>query len=348
MKFRKNVDLSSYTSIKLGGPASEFCEAKSVEDLKEAVLKAKAQEKKIWIMGGGSNTVFKDSGFDGIVIKINFLGIETEASGGFVFLKAWAGENWDDVVSFSVKKNLAGLECLSGIPGTVGAAPVQNIGAYGQEVSDAIDRVGVLDMKTLEQKEIKAKDCKFEYRSSRFKKEDKGKYVIIYVVFRLVKDGVPKIAYPELEKMVKESCSEKNILKIRELVLNLRKSKSMIVSGRDKNSVSCGSFFTNPCLTQKEFISLKKRNERHKGYDEIPFFETSSHMIKIPAAWLIEQSGFTKGFRHMGAKISDKHCLSLVNDGGTAKDVLELAGQIKSRVFEKFGIKLEIEPDIVE
>jgi len=298
-------------------------------------------------LGGGSNTIFLDEGFRGLVIKIDSKGVSFCEKGGYVFVRAQAGEIWDKIVYNCVKKNLAGLESLSGIPGLVGGTPVQNIGAYGQEVSESIEKICAIDSETLKEVEFSVKECKFGYRTSRFKSQDKGKYVITYVVYRLIKGGTPKITYPELERAAREKFGDKlSLSSVRDLVLELRRSKSMVFDLKDPDSFSCGSFFTNPCLSQKEFVEIKKRNCSYKGYEEIPFYETEKHQVKIPAAWLIEQSGFTKGFMFNGAKISSRHCLSLVNNGGTTGDILGLASQIRSKVKEKFGIYLEIEPQI--
>lgn len=352
MKFQKNINLSDFTTIKLGGPAKEFVECKTNNEIIEALKYAKENNLDIWILGGGSNTIFSDEGFDGLVIKIGSRGIEYDERNGFVFVRAKSGENWDSLVAECVKKNLAGIEALSGIPGSVGATPVQNVGAYGQEVSESIEKVKAISISDLKEVEFTPDECKFEYRTSRFKSQDNGKYIITEVVYRLIKNGIPKISYPELERKAHEKFGEKFALlmppNVRELVLELRKTKSMVCDKSDPNSFSCGSFFTNPCITQKEFIVLQERNKSVKGYEEIPFYETEKHQIKIPAAWLVEQAGFTKGFKHNGAKISDRHCLSIVNNGGTANDILGLGRLIRYKVKEKFGIELEIEPVIVE
>ena len=347
MKFQQKIKLAGFTTIKLGGEAKEFVMCETVGQIKEALSYAKEKGLAVWILAGGSNTVFSDEGFDGLVIKIDLKGVAYDDRGGFVFVRAASGENWDDFVKECVKRNLAGLESLSGIPGSVGATPIQNVGAYGQEASDVIETVRVLDRASMEEKEFTAKECKFGYRTSAFKEQDNGKYIIIEVVYRLIKNGAPKIAYPELDKKIKEQFGKRlSLSQVREAVLELRRAKSMVLDPKDENSASCGSFFTNPIITQKEFEALQARVKSKKGFDEAPFFQTSDNKIKVPAAWLIEQAGFAKGYRLNGAGISDNHCLAIVNKGGTTKDVLNLANKIKENVKGRFGISLEFEPNI--
>ncbi|PIQ80345.1 MAG: UDP-N-acetylenolpyruvoylglucosamine reductase, partial [Parcubacteria group bacterium CG11_big_fil_rev_8_21_14_0_20_41_14] len=317
MKLEQKKKLSDFTTIKLGGEAREFVSCDSVEEIKEALQYAKEHNLETWILAGGSNTVFKDEGFDGLVIKIHLKGMSFDEKGGFVFAVVASGENWDDLVFECVKRGLAGIECLSGIPGSVGATPIQNVGAYGQEVSDVIEKVRVLDRETLEEKEFLASECGFGYRASRFKGKDNGKYIVLEVVYRLIKNGAPQIGYPELEKQIQEKFDGKPSLQnVRDLVLELRKRKSMVLDKNDPNSVSSGSFFTNPILTQKQFEALQKRNSRHKGYDEVPFYDAGGNKIKVPAAWIIEHAGFTKGYQKGSAAISENHSLALVNHGG--------------------------------
>jgi len=348
MQFKEKTKLSDFTTIKLGGEAKEFVECKSVDEICDALKYAKDKDFDVWVLAGGSNTIFSDEGFDGLVVKINLQGVSFDDKGGYVFVKAGAGENWDDLVEESVNQNLAGIECLSGIPGSVGATPIQNVGAYGQEVSEVIDTVKVLDRETLEEKEFSADECKFSYRTSRFKEEDKDKYIVTEVIYRLIKNGSPQLGYPELEKQVKEKFDGKPTLsEVRELVLELRSNKSMVIDKRDPNSVSSGSFFVNPILDIKQFESLKNRNSAHKGFEEVPFYDVGANKVKVPAAWLIEQTGFTKGYQKNNAAISENHALALVNRGGTTYDIMRLAGEIQYKVKDKFGINLEIEPNIV-
>jgi len=354
MKTQGKIKLANLTTIKLGGEANQFVECISSKDILDALKYAKENNLKIWILGGGSNTIFPDKGFNGLVIKVKLKGMEFKGSGDSVIATAGAGENWDEFVSFCTRKGLAGIEALSGIPGNVGAAPIQNIGAYGAEVGDTISCVKAIDRETLEEVEFANDECMFKYRNSRFKKADKDRYIIISVEFRLIKEGVPIIRYPQLQKQVAEKFGDElgsggeAIRAVREIVLKLRKNKSMVVDNDDPNSQSCGSFFTNPILSHDEFRLLEQKFRAADGEGEIPTFPAEDEDVKVPAAWLIEQAGFEKGFKHKGAGISEKHTLALVNYGGKTSDILELADLIQNKVLQKFGVELEKEPVVVE
>ena len=353
IKIKENILLSEYTTIKLGGIAKYFVECKKEIELIECINFAKDNNLKIQILGGGSNVIFSDEGFNGLIIKIDIKGIsihnETKDK---VILKVGAGEVWDDFVKYCVENNYAGVECLSGIPGSAGATPIQNVGAYGQEVKDTIIYLKALDRESMRATMFSNENCLFDYRKSRFNNIDKDKYIITELMFGLLKNGKPEIKYPELKKLVESRQEGENISlsNIMESVLKLRKKKSMILDDEDKNSVSCGSFFVNPFITIEEYeeINLKYINSnQNKVKTDIPFYQ-SGHGIKIPAAWLIENTGFPKGFKKNGIGISENHNLALVNCGGKAKDLLEFANEIRSKVFDKFKINLEPEPVIVE
>ena len=306
----------------------------------------------VWILSGGSNTVFKDEGFGGLVIKIDLKGVKFKKGDAYTEVAAAAGENWDDLVKKAISKNLAGIEALSGIPGSVGGTPIQNVGAYGQEVADVITQVKALDRKTLKEVAFTNGQCNFGYRMSRFKGKDKDKYIITEVTYRLFRGAHPTANYLQLKDKLEElfGTADTSLKHIRKAVLVLRKSKSMVVDKRDPNSVSCGSFFTNPVLSQKEFAQLSARwhSSRKKAVEEIPFFETNDHRIKVPAAWMIEHSGFQKGHKHGQVGISENHTLALVNRNGTSEELLELAGVIRTTVRQKFGILLALEPVVAE
>jgi UDP-N-acetylmuramate dehydrogenase len=342
----ENIPLREFTSIKLGGNASFFCECKNEKEIIECLDFAKANNLKIHILVGGSNTVFSDSGFDGIVIKIDIKGINIHNDfKDNIIVKAGAGEEWDVFVKFCVENKFAGVECLSGIPGSVGATPIQNVGAYGQEVKDTIIFVKAIDRATNKSVMFANEDCLFGYRSSRFKTVDKDKYIVTEVLFKLRKDGKPEIKYPELDKYLKKKFENELTLEdVRNAVLELRKRKSMVVDDADPDSVSCGSFFVNPVVTEKFYEEVCKKAGIEK--DIIPHFKTDGG-FKLSAAWLIENAGFTKGYIKNGAGISSKHSLALVNKGGTTEDLLKFAEEIQSKVFDKFGIVLVKEPVIV-
>ncbi|MAG28839.1 UDP-N-acetylmuramate dehydrogenase [bacterium] len=339
MKIQEKTNLSEHTSIKLGGNAKHFVICSSVDEIQEALEYAKENNFKTCILAGGSNTIFPDIGFDGLVIKMDLRGVSFESD----MVTAAAGENWDDLVEECVKKGLAGIEALSGIPGSVGATPIQNVGAYGQEVSDVIINVRAIDRETLKEVEFKNRECEFGYRTSRFKTKDKDKYIITEVQYQLKKDANPKIEYDQLKQKLEElfGASDADLNQVREAVLELRKGKSMLIDPKDPNTQSAGSFFTNPILSKEEFNQLQEKVD-----ENIPSFPDGDN-IKVPAAWLVEQAGFKKGHTHKGAATSENHSLALVNRGGTTSDILELAEKIQKSIKEKFNIDLEIEPNIV-
>lgn len=346
IKISENIPLEKYTTIRLGGKAKYFCECKSETDLIECLKYAENNNIKIHILGGGSNTIFSDDGFDGLVIKIGMKGINLHNDfKDNVIVKAAAGEEWDGFVKYCVENKFSGVECLSGIPGSVGATPVQNVGAYGQEVKDTIIFVKGIDRKTYKPIMFSNEDCLFDYRTSRFKTIDKDKYFVTEVMFKLKKDGKPEIKYSELEKKLKEKFKNDLSLSIvRNAVIELRKKKAMVTDDNEQDSVSCGSFFVNPVIKESEFdeICLKAGFEKNK----IPYHIVNGN-IKLSAAWLIENAGFQKGYTKNGAGISSKHSLALVNRGGTTKDLLNLAEKVQAKVFEKYGILLVKEPVIL-
>jgi UDP-N-acetylmuramate dehydrogenase len=303
------------------------------------------------ILGDGSNIIFPDDGFDGLVIRMCIQGVRRSDQDRTAILSAAAGENWDGFVKRCVEEGLAGIECLSGIPGRVGATPLQNVGAYGQEVAETIVSVHGLDTTELEPVQLSADECEFGYRSSRFKRAGAGQHIITEVQFRLRKDPEPRIAYPELSEYlnrVTRSADERLDLRtVRSAVLALRRKKSMIIDPADPNARSAGSFFINPVLSTEQYRDLQNRwiaSGHSTGIMHYPISEG----VKIPAAWLVEQAGFPRGTRRKGAGISANHALALVNRGGTTKELLDLASAIQDAVLEKFGIHLEREPHVIQ
>lgn len=359
MNIKENYSLSPLTTIGLGGPAKYLIECSSINDIKEAINFSREKNLKFYVLAGGSNVVFPDKGFDGVIILLRSVensplkkesapGVVKEASNSII-LKISSGENWDGFVKYAVDNGYSGVECLSGIPGSAGATPVQNVGAYGQEIKDVLISLNAVDVNTLEEKTFTNEECKFDYRQSRFKKEDKGKYIITEVTLKLSKTEPPKIKYPELQKYISENTkynstdSLKEKLKIvRECVLSIRKKKSMVIDTDDINTKSCGSFFMNPVLDKALYEAFLETagNLNPSSYK-------SGDNYKIPAAWLIENSGFYKGYRYQGVGISENHTLALVNYNGTSKELLEFANLIRGKVFEKFGLKLTPEPEII-
>lgn len=347
IEVQEGVLLSELTTIKLGGKAKYFIECTSEDEIISALKYADENELRVFIMSGGSNVVFPDEGFDGLIIRINNKGVEF--NGETVTVKA--GEDWDDFIQKCIENDLQGIECLSGIPGSVGSTPIQNVGAYGQEVQDVIVSVKAIDRDTLEEVRFMNDECDFKYRSSRFKEEDKDKYIITEVTFFLHKEKVPQIRYAELNKYLKEYV---NIMKfkpgkemlsaVRNAVITIRKTKSMVIDPKDPNSVSCGSFFLNPVLDHEEYIRFK-RACRRKNIN-FPRFKTPEGR-KIPAAWIIENSGFQRGYRKGNVGISENHSLALVNYGGTTAELIELAEEILERVDDQLRVELFYEPVVV-
>jgi UDP-N-acetylmuramate dehydrogenase len=343
LQFSERV-LSGLTTIKLGGPAKNFIECKSEDEIIEVLLHASENNLNVFVLSGGSNVIFDDEGYQGIVLKTGLKGIDF--SGDSVSVKA--GEDWDEFVKLSVDNDYAGLECLSGIPGTVGATPIQNVGAYGQEVGNVITLVKAIDRQTLKKITFAKEDCEFSYRKSRFKNRETERYIITEVIFELKQSGEPIIKYPELEKYIGTyvdlktlNSSNERLLAVREAVLKIRRNKSMIFDENDPDSYSCGSFYTNPVINREDFfkfLGICKQKSLNP-----PYFREGKN-YKISAAWLIENAGFKKGYTVNGMGISNKHTLALVNRGGTTKDLMNLSNLIIMGVFDVFGIRPEMEP----
>lgn len=345
---QENVSLKDYTTIGLGGPAKYFCSIHSINDFREALLFSKTQSLPAIIIGSGSNCIFSDSGFNGIVIHNCLQGIEfLEQDSKYINAQVSSGVSWDDFVRICCEKGYAGIECLSGIPGTTGAVPVQNVGAYGQDVSSSIVKLEALKLSDLESVFFANKDCEFGYRTSVFKKQLTGQYFITKIFFRLKKDGLPLINYSQLEReILKEGLflqsGSESLTNVRNHVLKLRRKKSMILDSKDLHSRSCGSFFMNPVLDDVQWNQLKEIFLQ-KNINEIPNYPVQSG-YKIPAAFLIEQAGFSKGFRHKGVGISPHHALALVNYNGTTNQLLEFKEMIQTKVQDLFQITLYPEP----
>ena len=346
--------LSTFTSIKLGGRASYFFRANNLWSLCLALKKAKLKGIPVFIIGEGSNLVISDDGFDGLVIKLELRGIKIIKSEKACRVRAAAGENWDAFVKKLITNSFGGLECLSGIPGSVGASPIQNIGAYGQEVASCIESVECLDRKSLEIVKLSHDECRFNYRSSIFKK-DLTSLIITHVNYCFDKEYMPEIIYPQLRVDLEQrgiqiiSCSTKALESIRASVLALRTKKGLVIGAKDSYLPSVGSFFVNPILTNLEYAELTKRCLNLGIKEEVPFFTIEkTKKKKVPAAWLIEKAGFSRGFSKYGVGISPKHALVLVNNGdGTTKALLSLAKAIKKKLQDSYGITLKKEPVVL-
>lgn len=344
MHIEEHVPLAQFSTMGVGGPARFFARAKSVDEVCEVLEFAKEKKLPVWILGGGSNTIFRDEGFPGVVIKIEIRGIELKEESGEILLTAGAGEEWDDVVRMVVQKNFSGVECLSGIPGSVGATPMQNVGAYGQEVATTIVSVRGLDRTTLQEKDFTNAECGFGYRMSRFKGNDAGRYVILSVTYRFSNNPYVKVTYPDLLRYAEARGLKPDAMPIadaRAAVLAVRKQKAMLRDPNDPDTKSCGSFFMNAFVTPEKFAALQKE---HPDIRSFP----AGDLVKISAAWLIERAKFIKGYTAKGVGISTKHALAIVHRGGGAKDVLALADTIQQAVQKQFGILLDREPTIAD
>ncbi|MET8335604.1 UDP-N-acetylmuramate dehydrogenase [Streptosporangium canum] len=334
------VRLAPYTTVGLGGPAGAFVTAGSAEEIVELVAAADRAGEPVLVLGGGSNLVVSDEGFDGLVVRVASRGIEVDGDR----VTVQAGEDWDALVARTVAEGRSGIECLSGIPGLVGSTPIQNVGAYGQEVSQTITGVRVYDRKSGEVSDLAAGECGFAYRHSAFK-EEAGRYVVLAVTYGLAEDGLSgPVAYRELAARLDVALGERvPPAQARAAVLELRRGKGMVLDPDDPDSRSAGSFFTNPLLTAGEAAELELRAP---GF---PRWDMPDGSVKVPAAWLIENAGFPKGYRRGPARISSKHTLAMTNPEMTATtaDLLDLAREVRDGVLEKFGVTLVNEPVIV-
>jgi UDP-N-acetylmuramate dehydrogenase len=405
---REQVKLSGFTTLGLGGPARRFVVAGTDEEIIGAVRDADRRGEPLLVLGGGSNLVISDNGFPGTVIQVATKGIQPMTGrdaagpdpagpdetgpgqaepGAPVTLAVAAGEEWDTVVASCVAAGLAGLECLSGIPGLTGATPIQNVGAYGQEVADTISRVRAYDRATDAVVDLVARDCGFGYRTSAFKQgitppAVTGRFVVLGVTFQLISDPLSRpVRYAELASALGldapradqggpgkggpgmggpgEGGGRAPLGDVRSAVLRLRRGKGMVLDPGDPDSRSAGSFFTNPVLDAVQFAALRRVVDERSGPGvPIPQFPAGPGQVKVPAAWLIGQAGFTKGHQGGGrggggrpgpaAHISTKHTLALVNPGGASTaDVVALAREIRDRVRDIFGVELASEPVLV-
>ena len=343
LKIEENISLAPLTTLKIGGAARYFVKAETIEDVKDAFDWATQNDIKLFILGGGSNIVVADTGFDGLVLQIALKGITERQQDDKIFITAQAGEDWDSFVAYCVKRNYAGIECLSGIPGFVGGTPVQNVGAYGQEVSETIVSVRVFDRKQNEVIQLNNEQCGFAYRRSIFNTTEKEHYIVLSVTFALSVNGAPAIRYKDLQNHFTENSSP-TLQEVRDGVIEIRSQKSMVINENDPNSKSAGSFFKNPIVSQEGFCLIEEKAKQF-GFNEVPHFSAEGNQVKIPAAWLIERSGFCKGYVRGHAGLSANHTLAIINRGGaSAKDVIELMHEIQSKVEEKFSIQLKPEP----
>jgi UDP-N-acetylmuramate dehydrogenase len=350
MQMKENQPLAPYTTFRIGGPARWFVDAASEDEIVEAAAWARERGIALFVLGGGSNLLVADAGFNGLVLRVGLRGIaEAEAPGetGQRIYQAAAGEDWEHCVRRTTEDGCAGLECLAGIPGTVGGTPVQNVGAYGQEVASVIERVRAFDLEERAFVEFTAGECGFAYRRSRFNTTDRGRYVVTRVDYRLTPGGAPTLRYAELQRTIAENCREgrqPSLADVAAVVRRVRQSKGMLLVEGDPDCRSAGSFFKNPVVSEDQLRRIAAESGK-----EPPRFPAGAGQVKLAAAWLIEQAGFAKGFALGRAAVSSRHTLALVNrDGGaSAEEILALAGQIGGAVETRFGIRLEMEPVLV-
>src|SRR5712692_2929181 len=323
---QSNVPLAPLTTLVIGGPGKFFVEVTNLDQIREAFEWAKSKREPLLVLAGGSNVLIADEGFNGLVMHLALRGITTEGDGA---IKVAAGEPWDDIVAMAVDKRWGGIECLSGIPGSTGATPIQNVGAYGQDVSESIAQVEVFDRSTGRVAMLSNQDCRFEYRSSIFKREARDRYIVLSVTFQLQPAGAPSVRYPELQRFVGHAA---DLQQVRDAVITIRRRKGMVIDPADPDTRSDGSFFMNPILSPAEFEKFPQK--------DAPHFPAADG-VKLSAAWLIENAGFHKGFVHGNVGISTKHTLAIINrGGGTAREVRELVTMIQQRVRKKFGVQL--------
>ena len=353
MVLEENKPLAPFTTFGIGGPARWFVEARTEAEVVQAAHWARERGAPLFVLGGGSNLLVADEGFPGLVLHVALKGIEEQdVAGDGVVFRVSAGEDWDQFVRHATQQNCGGIECLAGIPGTVGGTPVQNVGAYGQEVASVIGRVVAYDLRDGGVVEFVAEQCGFGYRRSRFNTDspagDRGRYVVLRVDYRLQRNVAPTMRYAEVHREFAEGAQpmlvQPTLVDVAHAVRRIRARKGMLLVEGDADCRSAGSFFKNPVVAAE----FAERIADAAG-DAPPKFATDeAGRVKIPAAWLIERAGFAKGFAMGAAGVSSRHTLALVNRGGaTARDVLALAEQIRGVVQERFGIGLEMEPVLV-
>ncbi len=345
MEFAQNVPLGPLTTLGVGGPSRWYGEIRSEDDLQRALSWADEYRAPVLILGGGSNVVISDKGWDGLTLRISIPGVE-RWTGKKELFRVGAGENWDAFVAQAVKANCAGVECLSGIPGTVGGTPVQNVGAYGQDVSETIIRIRGYEKRTGVFREFINEECDFHYRRSRFNTVDQNQYVITSVTFSLQQGGTPKIDYADVRKYFVDRKEVPTLQETREAVLAIRRSKAMLIADDDEDSRSAGSFFRNPVVDVATYQRIAKLVEG-KGLVP-PNYPAGEGKVKIPAAWLVEQSGIQKGFTLGRVGISRRHALAIVNRGhATAAEVIALKDRVQQKVRDVFGVELYPEPILI-
>jgi UDP-N-acetylmuramate dehydrogenase len=348
LRIQENIPLAPLTTLQVGGPARYLVEAHTENEVMEAVAHAAARKLPLFVLGGGSNLLVADRGWPGLVLKVAIAGVEFEGGLEKMLFHAGAGENWDSFVALTVGKNCGGLECLSGIPGTVGGTPVQNVGAYGQEVSETITQVQVLEIATGRKLTMSNRDCGFTYRTSIFNTTHRDQYIVLRVAYRLHRNTGPRIEYADLQKFFAASSGQPTLQQVRDAVRSIRQSKAMLIVEGDEDCRSAGSFFKNPLMSEAEANRIGALAQKRVPGKKLPHYPAASGQVKLAAAWLVEQAGIPKGYSLGPVGISRKHTLAIVNRGGaTANDVLALKNEVQEKVFDAWGVRLEPEPVMV-
>lgn len=350
LQIREQIALAPLTTLGVGGPARFYALAHSPAAVADTVDFAHTHHLPLLVLGRGSNVLVGDDGYAGIVLRAGIRGVHVVYRDGKVDVTVGAGEHWHGFVCQAVAHQWAGLECLAGIPGLVGATPIQNVGAYGQEVRETIVQVTAFDLITGQIVSFDNAGCGFGYRESRFKRDDRGRYIILTVTFRLTPGGPPAVRYIELERLLAErGMQPPTLADVRAAVLEIRRRKAMLIDRSDHNTRSAGSFFVNPVISRSTLANIEETEADHLPPGQhIPVFNTSDDQVKLPAAWLIERVGFSRGYTRGPVGLSERHTLAIINRGGaTAHDILNLARDIRHRVRDRYGITLQPEPTMI-
>lgn len=349
MEIQENIALAPYTTLRVGGPARFFIETQAAEQVLQAYRFALEQRVGFFVLGGGSNLLVSDEGFSGVVVHISDGGIEAiDDHHGKLRIVSGAGVEWDSLVRLAVEHNAAGIECLAGTPGSVGGTPVQNVGAYGQEVSSTIVRVHAVDLSAQQVLEMANEDCRFSYRQSIFNSRRKGRYAITRVEYALQLEGAPNLHYRDVKLYFAErGISQPTLAETADAVRIIRARKGMLLAEDDPDTRSAGSFFKNPIVSADTLAALART--ANCSVDKVPQYPAgaghSPALVKTSAAWLIELAGFTRGFAIGRAALSTKHVLAVTNRGGaTATEIVALRDTVIAGVLERTGIRLEQEP----
>ncbi len=338
LQIQENVPLAPLTTLGVGGPARWFARVVSEDELTEALGWAKRRDVPAFLLGGGSNLLVADAGFDGLIVQIASAGIQQDGP----MLDVAAGENWDALVSFAVERGLAGMECLAGIPGSVGATPVQNVGAYGQEVAQTIRSVRAFDRRDRIFVELAQEECRFRYRGSLFNTDEPGRYAVTRVRFELRPGGQPELRYADLQRHF-AGRNAPTLEDVAEAVRSIRRSKGMVLIPGDPDTQSAGSYFKNPVVGGGRVAEIAQAAALDPT--AVPAYPAAEGCVKLSAAWLVEKAGFPKGFRLGAAGLSTRHALALTNRGGaTCADILRLEEHVRGDVAARFGVMLEREP----